>query len=246
MRARLKNDFELEEFDHMSRTANENWGGLSSTPETVPLMGANVYGERVVLTGKRTLPLLERHQKLLERINSHAAFKYITEPKAGWFNTGLWKAESIGFGDNLVEVEHSLDNHAQIKTIDYYQEDLSGLSYATHPWLIHRFTVVTRKGTLIRPGNGVDVYIFLISKVPLWVPAARLDYHRTNLVTPQGFTEVRVIRVPWTKIRQRPVYDSPMNLRATVGTRWRIAYIQNSWGCVPEKGWVDMADVVAV
>ncbi len=244
MRARLKNDFELEEFSFKSRTAEEGWPGLPSTPETVQLKAANVDGERVHLTGKRTVILQEHHRQLLKRLNSEPAYRYIIEPKAGWFNTGEWKAESIGFGDNLVEVLQIIGKYARIQTLDYYQSDLSYLFFSTHPYLIHRMAVVTRKGTLIRPGRGLDVYIFLISKVPLWLPVRRLDFHRLTPVSPIGFSDVIVIRAPWTKIRQRPSYLAPMNYRAWLGSRWQVSYIQNGWGCTV-RGWIDLRECIA-
>lgn len=180
MLARLKNDFELAEYGYRSRTASEDWTGLSSTPETVRLMAARIDAGRIRLTGKRVVKLNTIHQAHVRRLNSEPAYRYILVPKAGWFNTGVWKAESIGFGDNLVEVVRKLGRFAQIKTIDYYDTGISHLTYESHPELVHRFTVVTKKGTLIKPARRLDVYIFLISKVPLWIKLDKLDFENLN------------------------------------------------------------------
>jgi len=243
MLARLKNDFELAEFGFKSRTAQDWWGGLSSTPETVQLMAGNVQGDRVRLTGKRVCTLNEEQRRALKRINLDPAYRYIIVPRAGWFNTGEWKAESLGFGDNLVEVLRIVGRHAEIKTIDYYTNPFPGIDHHTNPELVHRMTVVTRKGTLIRPGRGLDVYIFLISKVPMWIPVSRLDFVNLKPISPIGYSKIVVVHVPFTKIRQRPSEDSPLNYRAWIGSRWQITDTHNGWGSIPGRGWINLKDV---
>ncbi len=174
--ARIKNDYELKEYDYMSRTAADWWSGKQCTPQTVPLMGGFVLAGRVVLAGKQRIKFREEHKALLRRLNDAKAFKHIIQPPAGWFNRHEWIAETLTFGDNLVEILQIVGQYAQIKTLDYYSPVPAGITLKSHPELVHRETVVTRKNTLIKPGKALNVYIFLISKGPLWIQITRLDF----------------------------------------------------------------------
>lgn len=243
--ARVYNDFELASRRYVSRTADEHWTGLPSTPQTVPMETGTRRDGHVVLHGKETVRLSPGYIDLLKRINSDKAYHYLLIPKAGWMIHGYPKCETLAFGDNLVEVIEIVGTYAQIKTFDANKYNDLPYNATDYPELIHEFTVITRKSTLIKPGNGFTVYIFLIATQPVYIHISNLDF---NDLKPKRFTQpvgayYHVSRWPFAKAYQRNTYNSPMNYRLLVGTKIFIDEVSNGFGRIPRKGWIALSDV---
>jgi hypothetical protein len=170
MKKRLLHDFEVKEYNYRARSADPKWPGKPHPPETVPLW-------KGIGGGKDDIILTPAYMEYLRRINTPAAFKFICWRPAGWFNMGPRGVDTLGFGGNVVEVEEVIGKVAKIKTLKLSvpppHPDV--VNHKTYPELIHKFTVITKKGKIIQPGKALAVYIFLISKEGyLYVPLSRV------------------------------------------------------------------------
>lgn len=167
--ARLLHDFQW--MPYKSRTITPGWTGLRSTPETVPLFRGPSY------SGKDDIKLSKDWLGYLRAINTPRGYKFIMWPPAGWFNKNK-AADTLGFGGNVVEVHDTINGFAQVKVFSATTKPPSPteFNFTLHPELVHKFTVISRKGGVANPANGIDVYTFLIGRGgPLYVPLDRME-----------------------------------------------------------------------
>lgn len=192
--ARLLHDFQWMKYP--SRTVTPGWDGLRSTPETVPLFLTPNPNSH-----KDDLKLGSAWEEYLEDINEDRAFKFIMWPPAGWFNKNR-NADTLGFGGNVVEVLSVNNRSAQVKTFDLAGTPPSSteFNFETHPEVVHKFTVITKKGSVINPAEGIDSYIFLIGRSPLYVPLNRLEFFPRLPIE----IKINLTTIPWLLVKDAP------------------------------------------
>jgi hypothetical protein len=216
-----------------SRTADPIWGGRPSTPETVPLWVAPQES-----SGKDNILLGPAWESYLRAINTQRGFDYIMVPAAGWFNQDD-KADSLAFGGNIVRVEEVVNGYARVTAFHSQGSppDPTLLNFKTAPWLVHKFTVVTRIGNIINAGSGLDVYIFLIGRGPLYVPVERLEFFPALPVT----VTINPWASPWVNIREAPDTSSEVVAGLFPGRSATIYEYaprgENVWGRT-DQGWI--------
>lgn len=180
---------------YKSRTVTPGWAGLRSTPETVPLFTTKNLGK------KDDLALGAAWTEYLKGLHDDRGFKFIMWPPAGWFNKNK-NVDTLGFAGNIVEVQAIEGKGARVKTFDLDDKppDPAAWNFETHPELVHKFTVITRKGEVINPAEGVDTYVFLIGRSPLYVELKRLEFF------PKLPVEIKVNAgtLPWLLVKDTP------------------------------------------
>lgn len=230
--ARFLHDFQWMSFK--SRTVTPGWPGLPSTPETVPLYVTPNKSD------KDDVPLNEKWLEYLEGINSSRGFKFIISPPAGWFNRNKL-ADSLGFGGNVVEIRELTNQAGRVKSFHYSDTPPSPNDYnfRTHPELIQKFTVITEDGGVTNPAEGIDVYTFLISRKPIYVPLARIEFF------PNLPVEVTINRsLLWgLDIREQPTQFNKVVGKVGGGKTVSVfAYSPSAtsvWGRIDE-GWIPL------
>lgn len=229
--ARLLHDYHWMKF--RSRTATPGWSGLASTPETVPLwISAGLWGE------KDDLKLETAWMEYLKQLNSAAAYKFILWPPAGWFNQND-RADTLSFGGNIVQVKGITKGAAHVSTFELEDRppNPARVNFETRPDLVHKFTVITRRGSIINPGTGLDVYIFVIGRKPMYIPLNRLEFFPR---LPVEIT-IKATTVPWLLVKDAPgapgkVIDRMLPLQTFTVHEYapRGTYV---WGRT-DKGWI--------
>ncbi|MDK1029533.1 MAG: Rnase Y domain-containing protein [Anaerolineae bacterium] len=107
---------------------------------------------------------------------------YINDHSGLFNNTGWDKQETIVMGNNVVVVDEIQQVRngwmARVKTlfIENSQPDPYFLNYESSPWLIHKFTVITRKGFVIDPKPGAILYPLITNKGDeCWIELEKLE-----------------------------------------------------------------------
>lgn len=229
--ARLLHDYQWMKFK--SRTVTPGWNGLSSTPETVPLFtSAGARG------AKDDLQLGMDWTEFLKSINSPGAFKFIMWPPAGWFNKNK-NADTLSFGGNIVQVREISKSSARVETLELEERapEPQHFNFESRPDLVHKFTVITRQGAVINPANGMDVYMFIIGRKPMYIPLNRLEFFPK---LPVDIT-IKTTTVPWLLVKDAPgssgkVVDRMLPLQKFTVHEYapRGTYV---WGRT-DKGWI--------
>lgn len=242
--ARLMHDPQWMEYP--SRMAAPDWPRgfyLNWYPETVQLYTGPHSGDGRLSYSKKWLEFLRDLQP-----NDQAAV-WLTTVAAGLFNKGntaipilnldqLKKepiAVSISSGGNVVKVLEMKNGSARIEMIYFRKSppNVGDLNYHTKPWLVTKFTSVSRDGQLGNAG-GIDVYFPNLARQRkgYWVEARRIE------LFPQ---------TPYCAITlfSRVVYSAPRN-GSQIGTiaagqpitiREYLPQGSNVWGRTDE-GWV--------
>ncbi|MEX1248559.1 MAG: hypothetical protein WEA61_08750 [Anaerolineales bacterium] len=192
--ARLLHDFHWMKYP--SRTRTPGWAGLRSTPETVPLWVTPRKS-----SNKDDLPLGPSWEAYLRGINNERSFKFIMWPPAGWFNKNK-NADTLGFAGNVVEVLGTEGSSARVKTFNLADRppDPATWNFESHPELVHKFTVITRGGEVINPAEGIDAYIFLIGRKPLYIPLNRLEFFASL----PAQIKINITTIPWLLVKDVP------------------------------------------
>jgi hypothetical protein len=164
---RLLHDFQWMSFK--SRTVSPGWGGLPSTPETVPLWVT-------AHAGKDDIKLSKQWVAYIDALNNDRSFKFIMSPPAGWFNRND-NADTLSFGGNVVEITSINKGVGQIKNllVKNGPPDADKYNFKLHPEIVHKFTAITKNGDVINPAEGIDVYTFAIGRSFLFVPLTRVE-----------------------------------------------------------------------
>ncbi|MEX2160346.1 MAG: hypothetical protein WD751_00375 [Anaerolineales bacterium] len=216
-----------------SRTRTPGWAGLRSTPETVPLWLTPRKSSH-----KDDLPLGQAWMAYLRSLNDDRGYKFITWPPAGWFNKNL-NADTLGFAGNVVEVLGIEGNSARVRTFNMGDKppDPAKWNFETHPELVHKFTVITRNGGVVNPAEGIDAYIFLIGRKPLYIPLNRLEFFPSL----PAKISIKVTTLPWLLAKDAPGSAGqkidkylPMASATVYEYAVRGTYV---WGRT-DKGWI--------
>lgn len=227
--ARLLHDFQWMKYP--SRTRTPGWVGLRSTPETVPLWvspGKN--------STKDDIPLSKPWKDYLRSLNDDRGYKFITWPPAGWFNKNQ-HPDTLGFGGNVVEVLDIEGSSARVKTFDPAEDapDASIWNYEQHPELVHKFTVITYSGAVINPAEGIDSYIFLLGRKPMYIPLNRLELFPQLPRT----VKVNALTLPWLLVKDAPggkKIDKVLPLESVTVHEYAVRG-SLVWGRT-DKGWI--------
>ena len=172
-----------------SRMADPDWPNgfyFDWYPETVKLTAGPKSGDGAVSYNRKWLEYLRDLQP-----NDSAAV-WITRVAAGLFNKGNGfipildlnqlknepKAESISSGGNVVKILEIRNGSARVEMIFIRSNppDPELVNYKTQPWLITKFTSVSRTGELGNAG-GIDVYFPNLAKkkTGYWVEMKRVE-----------------------------------------------------------------------
>lgn len=123
-------------------------------------------------TGSTKLP--NGYQTLVRRLNSAAAFKYLTRKASGWVNIQPWPVvQDVLFGGTLVRVTEIDGNRAYIETL-ITKFAAPQITYEMQPWLVHQFSVIDQQGKIWKSPKG-NAYVIAVSKARMWVPLEDLE-----------------------------------------------------------------------
>lgn len=176
-------------------------------------------------------------------------FRFITGAHTGWVNnewTTFPVAESLSMGGNYVTVLDQVGPFAKILGVDYFHVAL-GMTYESHPTLIHKFSCIAADGSLRKPSSGLDVYYPVFSRGEIWMPNEALDFTLTTQPPLPAGTgsppkdEREVIRK--SIAHQRPDVNSPKNFVYYAGDIIVVDEIRGDWLHAP-KGWVLAANTM--
>jgi len=176
---RVKHDSQLEIYDFQSRTAADDWQGVSSeTPETVPL-----FVEPATGTGTHRTVLTPEWEAFIDDLNANEEklLRYIKADDTAIFNTsGFPNLESLTMGGNVITLDEIQGDWGIVHTLDL-GESLSpqDVNYITRPDLIHKFVVVgwrktTKETYWVDPPPG-EMYWPLVSSRDVWISLERLE-----------------------------------------------------------------------
>lgn len=226
--ARLLHDYQWMKYK--SRTVTPGWAGLRSTPQTVPLFTNKSLGR------KDDIWLGAAWTEYLKGLHDERGFKFIMWPPAGWFNKNT-AADTLGFGGNVVEVLSIEGKGAQVKTFDVSDKPPhpATWNFETHPEIVHKFTVISHSGAVINPAEGVDIYVFLIGRGPLYVDLKRLEFFPKLPVQ----IKVNANTLPCLLVKDAPGGKNidrmlPLEAASVYEYAPRGTYV---WGRTP-KGWI--------
>ena len=183
----LLNDYQLMQYRFASRLLspredNKPWPRFfpgtikpyNSTPQTVPLF-------KTASGGKYDLELSEEWEGFVALVNGskpdkkgnikdNRATKFLDSPPAGLRNKNR-RWDSLGFGGNIVKIVGELNRAWEIEGIDIRNKPTKGF---VPPYLVHRFTVVTKDNRTVNPANGIDVRVPLLCRGKLYVLKERV------------------------------------------------------------------------
>lgn len=159
--------------DNPPRTSLKDWVNpkMQQAPEVFPLFvdATDKHG-----THRTNLSTWESFCRSLNPTTRK--WNYYTGAHAGLFNNTSWpNQESLTMGGNVVRVIEESKGFARIETL-VLENGHAGATYKTHPWLIHKFTVITNDGRVLNPPVG-DIYFPVVLKEgkQAWIPMIWLE-----------------------------------------------------------------------
>lgn len=137
---RIKRDEELAEFNYMSRTGAETWTLNPQTPSVFrfyPLMKEGAGDFRVHMSPLATaLFALNGENSLADPKTS-----YLVADNSGLYNNTGWDLQAyISTSDNLLKGS-LINGWLEFETLTN-GSDVTGMTHATHPHLVHSFDIV--------------------------------------------------------------------------------------------------------
>jgi hypothetical protein len=169
--ARLKHDFQLEEYGFHKR---KNW--LSITPETVTFNNKPDEGKGPALR------LSKPWFKFVRDLNSDKGFAVATDPKTGWVNEGWGDHEtplvqSLSMAGNVVIVREISDEYGRLLSSrgENPPPDPARFNFFEAPQYVHKFSCIGDNDKIRNPRNGVDSYYPLLGAGDLWVPMRKVE-----------------------------------------------------------------------
>jgi len=176
---RVKHDSQLEIYDHQSRTAADDWQGVSGeTPEMVPLFVNPATG-----SGTHRTVLPAEWETFIDDLNGNdeKTLRYLKANNTALFNTaGFPNLESLTMGGNVITLDEIEGSWGIVHTLDPGQtHSPEKINYTTRPDLVHKFVVVgwrkTSKETYwTNPPRG-DMYWPLVSSRDIWISIEQLE-----------------------------------------------------------------------
>ncbi len=171
-------------------------------------------------------------------------WNYYTNDHAGLFNgTGWDKQETLVMGNNLVVVDR-IEGFgkdlmmAKLRTlfIEDPQPDPELLNYQTCPWLIHKFTVITRKGFVVDPNPGAVYYPVIVKRGGQgWIQLDKLEKF------PALPMRITVNVTAGLNVREKPTTKGNRVTALRKGTSLEITEYRPAgseiWACC-EQGWI--------
>jgi hypothetical protein len=135
-------------------------------------------------------PFVEYIKRLNVSAGSTKPWEYISRPNAGIFNytrkpDGSMDIEwyengrkpvlnTVGFDGNIVNVTEIKGKIGLIEAIDV-NKYVPLYTYLERPDLVHQFTAVTKHGRLYKAGNGITVYVPLLTRFQSALPLEILE-----------------------------------------------------------------------
>jgi hypothetical protein len=169
--ARLKHDFQLEEFGFHKR---KNW--LPITPETVTF--SNKPDERK----GPALRLPQAWFDYVRALNSDKGFAVATDSGTGWVNEGWGDhktplVQSLSMAGNVVIVRELSGDYGRLLAYKGGNPppDPKRFNYFETPQYIHKFSCIGDNDKIRNPRNGVDSYYPMIGAGDLWVPMRHVE-----------------------------------------------------------------------
>jgi hypothetical protein len=222
-------------------------------------LSLNIYPATVVfnnraISGKGPAALLTQEWiDFVHALNpTKKGFHTIIGKARGWVNIdpedGKVFAESLSMGGNIAQVLNQRGRFVQVRAFSLADlpPDPGQVNFQETPWLVHKFTCLTRRGVPFLPGAGVEAYFpFLFADSEAWVEERFVDLfdHMPEPLVPTksppaGFPAVAL---QGAVIRQSPggvkisrlEADTPVNILAEV----------RGWAKVGEQRWVDLANI---
>lgn len=227
-----------------SRMGDPDWPNgfhLDWYPQTVQLFTNPHSGEGQVPYSKAWLEYLRDLQP-----NSEAAV-WLTRIAAGLFNKGnefipildleALKDEpvavSISAGGNVVKILEIKNGSARIEMVYYKKYPPANLDYQNKPWLVTKFTSVSREGELGNAG-GIDVYFpnLAKSRKGYWVEMKRVELFPNTPYCAVTNTSRAVLSEPRTGAQVGTIAaGQPITIREY------LPQGSNVWGRIDE-GWI--------
>lgn len=234
---RVKHDSQLEIYEYKSRTAAEDWHGVSSeTPETVPLFvlpGGGTHRTKLSAEWESFIDVLNR--------NNERTLRYLKATNTALFNTaGFPKLESLTMGGNVITLSEIKGDWGRVHTLDPGQTlSPEEVNYMTYPDLIHKFVVVgwrkTSKETYWTNPPPGDMYWPLVSGREVWISFERLEKFPDLPVRITANTTVYIQRKPGST-------NNPTLLRLFKGQSATVVEYypsgSNVWGKLNNGGWI--------
>jgi len=169
----------------------ETGGGLKTPPATEALrVGITVGGVGHIDIYELESPFVEYIRRLNTASGNMKPWRLISAPNAGIFNYTRTSDDKIdiewyehgrkpflntvAFDGNVVNVTDIRDDLAQVETIDVNRY-VPLYGYLERPDLVHQFTAVSKHGRLYKAGNGVTIYVPLLTRAQSALPIEGLE-----------------------------------------------------------------------
>lgn len=176
------------------------------------------------------------------------AFHTIIGKGRGWVNRdpedGRVFAESVSMGGNIAGVVEERGGFVRVAALPLSDRppDPAVVNFINTPWLVHKFTCLTRRGIPVLPADGVDAFFpFLFAEDEAWVETRfvdRFDRMPEPLVPGLPSAAGR----PATVLRGAVVRQSPDGVKITrleEDTRVIVLTVIRGWAKIGEQRWVD-------
>lgn len=236
---RVKHDSQLKEYNYKSRTADDNWQGVSSeTPETVPL-----FVQPKATTGTHRTVLTDEWKSFMDVLNkgNERTLRYLKADNTAIFNsTGFPKLESLTMGGNVITLDEVQGNWGMVHTLDLDQvPSPKDVNYLTSPDLVHKFVVVgwrkASKETYWTDPPPGEMYWPLVSSRDVWVSLDRLEKFPGLPAKVTANTTVYIQAKPSSN-------NNPTLLRLFKGQSATVVeycpYGSHVWGKLKSGGWI--------
>lgn len=234
-----------------------SFGRLKYLPRELLL---NIYPATVVLNN-RAAPgkgpnarLTDGWMDFIRALNpTEKGFHTIIGKARGWVNidpeNGKVFAESVSMGGNVVQVIGRRGGFLQVEAFSLKDPppDPEEVNFARTPWLVHKFTCLTRRGVPSLPADGVEAYFpFLFSDEEAWVEERSVDLfeHMPAPLVPEKPAAAE--GTPAIALRGAVVRQSPGGvkiLKLEQDTRVTIFSEVQGWVKIGEQRWVDLASI---
>jgi len=180
------------------------------------------------------------------------AFNTITGKSRGWVNRdsedGRFFAESVSMGGNIAGVIEERGGFVRVAALPVSDRppDPGTVNFMNTPWLVHKFTCLTRRGVPVLPGDGVEAYFpFLFAEDEVWVEKRCGDFfdRLPEPLVPGGHS---LAGRPAIALRGAVVRQAPEGVKITKleeDTRVTVLSVVRGWAKIGEQRWVDESDI---
>ncbi len=211
-------------------------------PDTVPLQDRPFGDDK-----GHTIPVLRSAWEYMEKINDAGGYSYARSVGAMWINIpydsdtpySKANAESISCGGNFVSFDYTLATHGHVRAFPYTQDfsifNKWDVNWLTRPDLFFKAVAINSDGKLIKVGNGLDVYIPVMSYYDLFLRLEDVE------LFPQLPIIVTVTASPYLRTRSYPSLEGQVTNRYWYGQKAIVTDYRprgaSVWGKT-DKGWI--------